>query len=236
MIPLPDSRLSAAAQMISPCKSIADIGADHGKLSLFLLHTEKCRHVYVTDISQQSLNKAKALFVRNHRDEQATFICDDGLKALRNANVQTVVICGMGGKKISEILQEGRGYLKGAVLILSPQTDAKILRETVCSIDYQIFEETLVFSQKRYYTVMRCEYADAEIKTPVMPKELALGSFALKNCDDLTLSYLLWRRNVENCRITEPNQRQLLIWIEEEIHRIQGLNRTSALQNGCESV
>ncbi len=235
MIPLPDSRLSTAAQLIAPCEAIADIGADHGKLSLFLLYTKKCRHVYVTDISRKSLNKAQALFARNHFDDKASFICDDGLNALRNAAVQAVVICGMGGKKISEILQNGERFLNKASLILSPQTDAGFLRETICSISYRIDEEILVVSQKRFYTVLRCVYTD-DVKVPLTPKELTLGSFALKNTDPLTLSYLLWRKDVEKCRIAEPNNNQVLFWIDEEINRIRCAALSSTLQNGCERV
>ena len=47
-----DSRLSAIERMIPPCRSVADIGADHGMLGAHLLLTGRCQRVQLLDVSE----------------------------------------------------------------------------------------------------------------------------------------------------------------------------------------
>ena len=57
-IPHMDERLSAAADLFPACAYGADIGADHGRLSCYLLTKERCHRMCVADISADSLEKA----------------------------------------------------------------------------------------------------------------------------------------------------------------------------------
>ena len=60
-MPQLDARLQAVAALFTPCETGADIGADHGKLSCYLLAHNICKKMIVTDISAGSLSKAKQL-------------------------------------------------------------------------------------------------------------------------------------------------------------------------------
>ena len=56
-----DERLQAVADLFTACDTGADIGADHGRLSCYLLHSQKCRRMVVADISADSLQQARRL-------------------------------------------------------------------------------------------------------------------------------------------------------------------------------
>jgi tRNA (adenine22-N1)-methyltransferase len=88
---------------------MADIGTDHGFLPIELVRSSKCPKVIMTDISQPSLNKS----IQNAKDSltgeelaRADFRCGDGLRTLKPGEVNAVVIAGMGGKTIVEMLEQ----------------------------------------------------------------------------------------------------------------------------------
>ena len=57
-------RMSAALEMLYGYKTVADIGCDHGRLTAALLQNRYCEYVIASDISEPSLEKAKALIDR----------------------------------------------------------------------------------------------------------------------------------------------------------------------------
>ena len=73
--PILDPRLLTAADFFPYCERGADIGADHGHLSCYLLTSGKCKTMQVTDISYTSLQKAQALLTRHGFADRASFLC-----------------------------------------------------------------------------------------------------------------------------------------------------------------
>jgi tRNA (adenine22-N1)-methyltransferase len=65
----------------------------------------------------------------------------------------------MGGETMAHILTKGQAALHGATLILSPQTDLPLVRQTLCRIGYRLRRETAVSSGKRQYILMRAQPA-----------------------------------------------------------------------------
>ncbi len=171
-----DERLETAVAMAVPCRICADIGADHGHLSASLLSRGLCEHVLVSDISDKALQKARTLLGTMQLTGKVTFTVADGLDGAAQLpeKPDTIFILGMGGETMAHILTEGRTALDGATLILSPQTDLPLVRQTLCQIGYRLRKETAVASGKRQYILMRAE--------PALPgeatytnKELILG-------------------------------------------------------------
>ena len=82
-----DERLQAAADLFSACDLGADIGADHGRLSCHLLHTNTCQRMIVADISDESLQKARNLLSLHCLDSRVEYRVADGLKALEGHKI-----------------------------------------------------------------------------------------------------------------------------------------------------
>ena len=209
-LPALDERLQAAADLFTACDIGADIGADHGRLSCYLLHHEICRRMIVSDISADSLSKARRLLTMHGLDDRADFRVADGLEALTEP-VRCLAICGMGGRLMADILSAGRERLQGAALVLSCHTEIPLLRGTVCDIGYHIREERLVRAKNRYYVVMRAEPG----AIAYTEKELYLGPELIKTRPPLWIPYLRWREGVVGC---EKGHDRQLEWIREELH------------------
>ena len=124
MIRLSD-RLQYIADQIGDGETMADIGTDHGFLPVFLAESGRCPHVVMADVSPLSLDKARETARRERFSEgqqedaapevsadrgksdcapQMDFRAGDGLSVLQPYEVDTVVIAGMGGKLIRDIM------------------------------------------------------------------------------------------------------------------------------------
>lgn len=218
-----DERLQAAADLFTACDFGADIGADHGRLSCYLLHSEKCRKMLVSDVSVDSLDKARRLMKLHQLEERAVFRVANGLEALRGmeGTIQCAAICGMGGQLISKILLSAHGLLGGAALVLSSHTDIPLVRKTLTEIGYHVAQERIVRAKGRFYVLMRAESGSAAYSE----KELYLGPCLLKSKPPLWQQYLTWREGVVAC---EQGHETQLTWIREELVDETG-NRTDGV-------
>ena len=209
-----DERLQAAADLFSACDLGADVGADHGRLSCHLLHTNKCQRLIVSDISDDSLQKARNLLSLHGLDHRVEFCVADGLRALEGNKAACTAICGMGGALISRILESGSNYLQGASLVICSHTDILLVRQTLQGIGYHIAAERVVRAKGRFYIVMRAEIGEANYTD----KELYLGPCLLKCPNEAFLRYLTWREGVVSCEVGHEQQLQ---WIREEIEHVK---------------
>ena len=151
-LPRLDARLACIASEVPACNLAADIGTDHGKLPCWLLASGRVKNMIVSDISKISRDKARDLFIEYEVMDRVILSGANGLFALQG-NPEAVVIAGMGGGLISEILLKDVA-LNSAKLILSAQTELPQLRDTVLRKGYRISKELLVFSGGRYYRII----------------------------------------------------------------------------------
>ena len=89
-------RLQTIFANLPACKSFADVGCDHGFIAKEMIESNKCLNVTVSDISADSLNKAKKLLKKYIDQGIAHAICTDGLNGI-NPITECVLIAGMGG-------------------------------------------------------------------------------------------------------------------------------------------
>lgn len=146
MIKLSD-RLHMIAERIKPAKTMADIGTDHGFLPIYLRETGQCNKVIMTDISFPSLDKARENAARCS-DEISSgfeFRAGDGLDVLSYGEVEAVVIAGMGGKLIRDILASDMEMTRSVErFVLQPRIGQGYLRKWLCSNGFIITSEDLV--------------------------------------------------------------------------------------------
>lgn len=115
----PIKRLDVLVQMAPEVNIAADIGADHGFLSIKLVKERKAKNVIATDISEPSLGKAKRNVKAAGMEENISFAVGDGLSVVDKCEL--IVICGMGGELIADILKKDMTKAKQAeYLLLGP--------------------------------------------------------------------------------------------------------------------
>ena len=171
-----DARLSLIAGMVGQCASYADIGCDHGRLGAYLLQTGRIERAQLTDISEDSLMKARRLVALLGLNDRVDFRVGDGARALEEPP-EVAVIAGMGGALIARLIREGRECLGDARLVLQPNVAAYELRRALMDCGYRIYDERIAPDGRRNYVIIAAKpgevrYTDAELAVgPVLLRE-----------------------------------------------------------------
>ena len=151
--------------------SLADIGCDHGKVSVACLLERKTQKVIACDISQKSLQKAVDL-AKKYGVKNIEFRAGDGLQVINDGEAQCVVIAGMGGMEMMSILSSIPKGVKR--LVLCPHRNAIQLREFLSSKDIYIDKDYIVKDGKKFYDIIVAEI-DTDKDCSLDRRQLLLG-------------------------------------------------------------
>lgn len=150
------ARLFAAASLVDTARPVADIGCDHGKLAVFLAARGAPR-VIAVDSRPVPLSRARALAER--RGVALDCRLGDGLAPLAPGEAKEIVIAGLSGETIIEILAAAPWVRDGDVhLVLLPATRAPQLRRWLCRSGFALESETPVADRGRFYTVLSARF------------------------------------------------------------------------------
>ena len=94
--------------MVTYFDTIADIGCDHGYVCIELIKNNKVKKAIASDISYPSLKKTIDFVKVNNIDDRIETRVGDGLDVLNKDEVDAVIVAGMGGVLISDILLRDR--------------------------------------------------------------------------------------------------------------------------------
>lgn len=149
------NRLQSVADFVSSNSIVADIGTDHGLLPVYLILNDIAKKVIATDISKPSLNKTVLLAEQYKLKDRIECRVGNGLKVIRPYEADTVIIAGMGGVLMSEILSDSK-IVSDSVLsfILQPMTADVELRSYLFNEGFVIQNEKLSFDSEKYYHTM----------------------------------------------------------------------------------
>lgn len=148
-------RLQAIADFVPKNSIVADIGTDHGYIPRYLIEENISKVVIATDVSQGSLDKTIKYINESIFDNVITARLGDGLDVIKPFEVDTVVIAGMGGLLIRDILNRDRKVTNSINnFILQPMVASKELREYLLKNGYTIVDEDLVNEEDKYYEII----------------------------------------------------------------------------------
>jgi len=151
-------RLAAIADEIKKGETMADIGTDHGFLPVALWERGICPEVILADVNQGPLDRAKSNAALSHPGVEFDCRLGDGLKVIEPGEVDVIVIAGMGGTLMSEILEEDLEktwtYKK---FILQPRKDIGQLRHWIYNHCMSISGEKLVREGRYIWPVLTVE-------------------------------------------------------------------------------
>ena len=99
-------RLKIIADSVNRGESMADIGTDHGFLPIFLLNEGICERAIATDISEAAIAKTREYSTDALKRGNLSLRCGSGIEVLEKGEVDIVVIAGMGGVLIAQILRK----------------------------------------------------------------------------------------------------------------------------------
>lgn len=159
-------RMQAVVGLVEPCRSIADIGCDHGYVAMELVKNNICKEVIAMDINSGPLDKAKSNIKEYGMQKYITTRLSDGTKALRPGEADGIICAGMGGKLIIHILTEGEELVRNMKqLILQPQSELDEVRAFLREMGFQIDREDMICEDGKYYPMMHvipCNFGKQE--------------------------------------------------------------------------
>ena len=149
-------RMLAVAALVDHSKVLADVGCDHAYISINLLENGKADRIIASDLREGPLKIAKEnINLTDFKDRIDTRLCP-GLEGFEAGEVDTVLISGMGGMLVKEILSEGIRVVEAAdTLILEPQSDLRVVRAYLREIGFEIVDEDMLKESGKYYQIMK---------------------------------------------------------------------------------
>ncbi len=168
-------RLQMIADNILKGETMADIGTDHGFLPIYLLLKRDCPLAIMADINRGPLENAKKNFdisLAETGDDfrgRADFRLGSGIEVLSCGEVDTVVIAGMGGRMMIEILQ--KDFEKTCSFkryILQPRNGVGHLRHWLLEAGFVIEKELLVRELDNICNILVVSCGNGEMRNHIV--------------------------------------------------------------------
>lgn len=152
-------RLNEIFNLVDKNSIVADIGTDHGIIPIMLSKFNLAKKIIATDISENSLNKLKEKLKQNDNIKNIETRVSDGLNSFFEYEIDTIIISGMGGILIKDILNTNLDIAKTAeTLILSPNNSLDVVRKFLTNNNFKIIDEKDVFENSKYYQILKVTY------------------------------------------------------------------------------
>lgn len=156
-------RLQAVADMVSKGRRVADIGCDHGYVSIYLCRQRQCEKVIAMDVKKGPLERAATNIQRYGLSEYIDVRLSDGTTALQPGEVDTLLMSGMGGRLTIRILEEGFARLgRFEELVLQPQSELFLVRAFLRQHGIKIVDENMIVDDGKYYTVIKAQWVTTD--------------------------------------------------------------------------
>lgn len=149
-------RLKTLCEFVEKNSIVADIGSDHGLVPIFLSENKIAKKVIATDISANSLSKLEEKLLYNEDINNIETRVSDGLDAIAEYEVDTLIISGMGGILVKNIIERNMDVAKSInTLILSPNNSLDILRKFLFENGFCVEDELDAFENGKYYQILK---------------------------------------------------------------------------------
>lgn len=155
-------RLRTIMQQVPDGARLADIGTDHALIPVALLRRHKIVSAIASDIRPGPLESAARTARQFGLETQISLRLGAGLRTVQPDEADTIVIAGMGGETMIQILEDDPWAMEGNhLLLLQPMTAQPQLRQYLGKHGCTIQKETLCREGRRMYTVMTVRGGDS---------------------------------------------------------------------------
>lgn len=220
------TRLKVIFNFAKDTREIADVGCDHGKISVSL--AKEGTQVHAIDISNDSLEKTKVLSREHNVSNQINCYCSDGLEDVKNINLDAIIMAGMGELTLIHIITSNMECAKKAKkLILQPMDGTRKIRKYLCCNSFQIADEKLVWDEGRLYTIIVARKSDDCKLTHV---EMILGPKIISKPDELLDDLIGKEINIrekilDGLKRAKNIDKKEIETIDKEIEMIRGVKK-----------
>ena len=157
-------RLQAIYDMV-PSGVAADVGSDHGKLIISLFEGGIISKGYAIENKKGPYSRLVKAIEDSGCKEHIIPMLSDGISELPS-DVNVVILAGMGGTNIVDILKAHPSRLKNVkTIIVDAHNAIPEMRKAICKMGYVIADEDIVEDAGKYYEIIKfvageCAYLD----------------------------------------------------------------------------
>ena len=175
------ARLEAIVELAERGDILCDVGCDHAHVPIRLLQSGCYRRAIGMDVIAGPLGKAAGNLSLYGMEDLVELRLSNGLDAFSAGEADTLVITGMGGTLMEDILlRQPEKTASFSALVLGPQSDPEKVRAALRRLGFIIKKEKLIFEDGKYYPVIRAESEENpdawEFNTlPAISNETILG-------------------------------------------------------------
>ncbi|MDD3241525.1 MAG: class I SAM-dependent methyltransferase [Bacilli bacterium] len=180
-----NNRLKAISNYIEDNSNIIDVGCDHSLLGIYLCLNRNNIKVIASDINKNPLIQAKANIEKYNLYDKIEVKLGNGIDTI-DEKTDTIVISGMGGKTIIDILNDKRKIKNINKIVLSPNNDINLVRKHLIKMKYYISNEELIKEKGIVYTILEFKKG----KKRYNKLEILYGPILIKNKEQLFLELI----------------------------------------------
>ncbi len=151
-------RMKTVADMVIPGSRVCDIGCDHAFVSIYLVANGIADRVIASDVRTGPCAIARDNISRWGMDDRIDLRLGDGLGTVEPGETDSIIIAGMGGILITDILESGKAVVGSAgQLVLQPQSEIEHVRKYIYDNGWNISDEKMLVDAGKYYVVMNVD-------------------------------------------------------------------------------
>lgn len=211
-------RLKTIASFIKDGANVADVGADHGLLEIYLLEHKNVNSILAIENKSGPFNILK----NNLLDYDVKLSLSDGIEDIDD-NVDTIVIAGMGGILITNILNSHKEKLINIKqIVVDAHRDNELVRREITNLGFYIEKEKIIYENGTYYFVISFlkghkDYSDTEYEWGYnINKDPLFKQFKEEEIKTLSLNLIRYQRS-------EKATSEGIKSKEEKIRRLENL-------------
>ena len=181
-------RLLSVAGEVTRGNRLADIGTDHGYIPIYLIQQGIVPSALAMDVNQGPLDRAKVNIKEAGLEDKIGTRLSNGLEKLSPLEADSIVIAGMGGALMEDILTRGKNVIsEGKELILQPQSEIFKVRHFLHDNGYAIVKEIILKEDGKYYFIIKALPGEQHFSEEYFYE---YGEYLLKSGDGLMKEYL----------------------------------------------
>ena len=158
-------RLNEIVKLCGRAKRIADVGCDHGKVLAELAKRKTTQFLIASDISAPSVDKARVLLESMNYKNYSVRVGNGFSTLTEQDNLDMVVVAGMGGFEIIEILKASPITLTN--LVLQPQNNVVKLRQYLNDNNFYIVTDKVVNDKGKFYNILKVKKSETKQRLSV---------------------------------------------------------------------
>lgn len=164
------SRLASVYEQVSAARSalgpgrVIDVGSDHGLLAVACLENGLATKALCTEIHKGPADHSKQALKEAGFEDRSEVYVTDGLNGISLNPGDIVVIAGMGGLNIIDIITRCIGnetpeLLRQVRFVIQPQKSVNLVRKFFAEKGFAFEDESVCTDRDFFYNIMRMSYS-----------------------------------------------------------------------------